>query len=255
MICVVHSSQVTHTEALMTAQFLSTGDVGRWLGVAPPTVRQLVQSGQLHVAAATFGGINLFRPDDVLALAERRAQHRAVRYPPILRTRQEATRRPKAAPERGSRRVQQARHAETRRRVLQAIAAARQGVPLKRAARAAHTTVATIRKYAPTVVQRDIRRRLVVVPYDRMKRPMRVLTPHGVLVLDVRHSRSASRLGQYWNAVDAALRGDLGPLRAFRGKSIRVGKVAYPYLTDMRTLKRLAHAGEVRFEDLYDTTR
>jgi hypothetical protein len=88
-----------------------------------------------------------------------------------------------------------------------------------------------------------------------MKRPLRVLTPYGAITLDIRNSRSASLLGRYWNAVDQALLGRPAMLREFRGKVIRVDKVAYPYVTDLHTLRRLAQAGEVQFEDLYDSTR
>lgn len=70
--------------------------------------------------------------------------------------------------------------------------------------------------------------------------------------MDVTDSRTASRVGTYWNAVDHYLRtGDARPLRAFRGKTIRAGKVALPFVTDPRTLKRLAQVDEVRFESIY----
>ena len=48
--------------------------------------------------------------------------------------------------------------------------------------------------------------------------------------------------------------GDRRALRQFRGKHIRTGKVAYPFITDGKTLERLAFAGEVSFEDLYALT-
>jgi hypothetical protein len=84
---------------------------------------------------------------------------------------------------------------------------------------------------------------------------MRVLTPDGVLIVDVRDSRSASQLGRYWNAVDSALRGDPTTLDEFQGKRLRVGPHSFPYVTDLNQLRRLAQVGEVTFEDLYDTTR
>ncbi len=84
---------------------------------------------------------------------------------------------------------------------------------------------------------------------------MRVLTEWGVVVIDIRDSRSASRLGRYANAAKSALMGNLAPLEEFKGKVLRVGKMSFPYITDMNLLQRLAFAGEVQFEDLYDTTR
>jgi hypothetical protein len=85
---------------------------------------------------------------------------------------------------------------------------------------------------------------------------MRVLTPDGAITLDIKHSRSASLVAEHANAVRTyLLKGDARALRAFHGRALRVDKVAYPFVTDLRTLHRLANAGELRFEDLYDATR
>jgi hypothetical protein len=59
-------------------------------------------------------------------------------------------------------------------------------------------------------------------------------------------------VAHYWNAVRTYLRtGDQRALRPFRGKALRVDKIAYPFITDPRTLERLYQAGEVAFEDIY----
>ncbi len=83
---------------------------------------------------------------------------------------------------------------------------------------------------------------------------MRVLTPDGLDSVTLRSSRKATDLSQYWLAVDHFLRtGDTRRLRPFRGKALRVGRRVIPYVTDPRTLDRLAHVGEVLFEDIYES--
>jgi hypothetical protein len=93
------------------------------------------------------------------------------------------------------------------------------------------------------------------LPADQMRRPMRVLTEQGVTVADLRSSRTASRLSRYWGAVDHYLRtGDRRRLRPFEGKRIRASGHLFAFITDPDLLARLAEVGEVRFEDLYETT-
>jgi hypothetical protein len=122
---------------------------------------------------------------------------------------------------------------------------------LTRAARQAETTTRTVRKY----VSRALTHRaghFHAKPSDGLERRLRFLTVRGIIELTVRSSRTATRIAVYSNAVDHYLRtGDTSLLRPFRGKTVRAGKVGYPFLTDPRTLNRLAHAGEVSFEDLY----
>jgi hypothetical protein len=93
------------------------------------------------------------------------------------------------------------------------------------------------------------------VPVDQMRRPMRMLTEQGVVVVDVRSSRTASRLAYYWQAVDHYLRtGDRRRLQPFAGKRLRASGHLFPFPIDPDLLIRLAEVGEVRFEDLYETT-
>ena len=150
---------------------------------------------------------------------------------------------------------QREQRAETRRRVLHAIAGARAGSSLSRAVRQEHTTLRAVRTYAPSLVSPTPSGRLEVTPYDRMTRPMRVLTEWGVIVVDIRDSRSASRLARYANASKSALTGNVAALEEFRGTVLRVDKMSFPYITDMNLLRRLHYAGELAYEDLYDTTR
>ena len=84
---------------------------------------------------------------------------------------------------------------------------------------------------------------------------MRVLTERGLVVLDVRSSRTATRLATYWNAVDTYLRtGDRRPLSPYEGRSLLLEGHRMPFITDPALLDRLAHAGQVTFEDLYESS-
>jgi hypothetical protein len=84
---------------------------------------------------------------------------------------------------------------------------------------------------------------------------MRVLTDRGLVVLDVRSSRTASKVATFWNAVDTYLRtGDRRALAPYEGRSFLAEGHRMPFITDPRLLDRLAHAGQVTFEDLYESS-
>ena len=83
---------------------------------------------------------------------------------------------------------------------------------------------------------------------------MKFLMPDGTIDIEVYSSRAASKLGEYWAAVKHyAETGDARPLRAFRGKSIRTGKRTYRFVTDLDQIERLARAGELSFESIYES--
>jgi hypothetical protein len=79
---------------------------------------------------------------------------------------------------------------------------------------------------------------------------MRLLTARGHIPVDVTDSRTASTIAQYENAVRVFYRGRPGALRPFRGRTIRVGKVAYALITDHATLRRIGYV-DPPFNDLY----
>ena len=144
--------------------------------------------------------------------------------------------------------------AQAERRALRAVSLMRKGLSRAKAAQRAKTTPRTIQKYAKPAVRRR-EGTYHALPADQMRRPMRVLTEEGVTVADVRSSRVASRLAKYWAAVDHYLRtGDRARLRPYEGKRLRAGGHLFALITDPDLLARLAEAGEVRFEDLYETT-
>lgn len=112
---------------------------------------------------------------------------------------------------------------------------------------------------SPRAVRRRVGRAMtkrglhwVANPWDRISRPVRLLADGGVFVVEVRDSRTASRVARYWNAVDRFLKtGDENVLREFKGRSFFSRGTQHQFLTDVASLQRLALVGEVQFEDLY----
>jgi hypothetical protein len=141
------------------------------------------------------------------------------------------------------------------RRALDALAGMRHGKSLSKAARSARTTPDTVRKYAGRGIVQLPEGRYAPLAYDTIRRPLKFLAPDGVVAVTVRSSASASRIAEYWNAVNRYLRtGRTDALRPFRGEHIRSGRKLHRFVTDPSTLDRLGNAGEVRFEDLYGLT-
>ena len=126
-------------------------------------------------------------------------------------------------------------------------------VSLAQAAREAQTSPRTVAKYVASALRKMDNGQYRAKPSDRLSRSLRFLTPDGLITLDVRGSRLASRIASYWTAVDRYLKtGETDALSPFRGKSIAIAKTHHPFITDPRTLDRLGYAGEVQFE-LYAT--
>lgn len=142
-----------------------------------------------------------------------------------------------------------------RRRALKVVnQMRRKGRSMTAASRAAHTDPRTVKKYAHEAL-RQLQGHYRAVRVDQMARPMRVLTPQGLNVVDVRSSRTATRIAEHWAAIDHYLRtGDPRRLEPFAGKRFRVKGALIPFVTDLRALERLANAGQVQFEDLYEST-
>ena len=148
---------------------------------------------------------------------------------------------------------------QARRRALNAVSLMRKdGLSLGNAAKAAGTTVNAIKRHAGPALERDDRGAYRAKASDRLVRPMLVPTPDGLITLDVRDSRTASKIAAYHNAVKVYLdTGDDTGLRRFSGRrgGVTVGKQFYPFVTDTSILDRLADAGELGFDDLYDAAR
>jgi len=143
---------------------------------------------------------------------------------------------------------------EARGRALDALSKMRaDGLSLQAAAKASGTTVNAVKRHAGSALERTDTGRVRAKKSDRLVRSLHFPTETGVIALDVKDSRSAKRISSYWNAVQRYLEtGDVSKLRPFRGKSVRLNKRAYPFITDTATLDRLADAGELGFDDLYE---
>jgi len=144
---------------------------------------------------------------------------------------------------------------DARLRALHAVALMRREErSLHRAAARVGTTPRTVRKYARQALRKQ-QGSYQVIPLDELRRPMRVLTPRGLAVLDIRSSKTASRLAHYWHGVDMYLRsGDRQLLAPFVGQRFRAEGQLVAFITDPPLLDRLANAGQVTFEELYQTT-
>ena len=178
-----------------------------------------------------------------------------------MRARRRYRNRPRSAPRRGRARPRRHRqrtrvqHEDARLRALYAVALMRrEGRSLRAAAKQAKVSPRTLVKKARQALRKR-RGVYVAIPLDELRRPMRVLTERGLVVLDVRSSRTATKLATYWNAVDAYLRsGDRRPLAPYEGRSFLADGNRTPFITDPRVLDRLADVGQVTFEDLYESS-
>ena len=112
-------------------------------------------------------------------------------------------------------------------------------------------SVSAMKKYAkPALVKRG--GRIKATSYDRLLRVMRVPSPFGAELREVKDSRTASQVAKYENAVKTYLyTGDDSQLRRFRGKYFRSNRLQYRFITDTDILDRLAEFGVLEFESIY----
>jgi hypothetical protein len=126
---------------------------------------------------------------------------------------------------------------------------------LAKAAREAGVAASTVLRRVGAALKLGTDGRYVATAWDRLPRTMRFLTPRGLTDVTITDSRLASHLAAYMSAVHRYLdTGDRGALSAFRGQAFVGPKAKYAFITDTKTLERLAYAGEVSFEDLYALT-
>lgn len=147
-----------------------------------------------------------------------------------------------------------AHEAEARERALATLALMRrEKLSLTAAAKAEHTRPRTVRRYVgSTLRQKGPGERYRPTTHDRIPRALHIVTPKETLPVTVRDSRTASRIGEYMNAVRIYVNtGDLSALARFRGKSFQAGGKTYPFITDPSKLDRLADAGILAIEGLY----
>ncbi len=124
---------------------------------------------------------------------------------------------------------------------------------ISEAAREAGTTPETVVRYARPALKRA-QGRWVSQPRDRLERRMLMYDPSGSYHVEVRSSTTATRIGDYHNAVRRFVEsGDDSKLRSFAGKYVvDVEGRRHYFLTDPADIRRLARAGQVGgFDNIY----
>ncbi len=141
-----------------------------------------------------------------------------------------------------------------RGRALEALSKMRNdGLSMQAAAKAVGITPNALKRHAGNALVKDHRGRYAAKASDKLARSIVFPTESGLVSLNVRDSRTASRISDFWNAVHTYLRsGDQYGLRKFRGRVISVEKRKYAFITDPDTLDRLFDADELTFDDIYN---
>ncbi|HEX5423904.1 MAG TPA: hypothetical protein VFW94_10170 [Candidatus Acidoferrales bacterium] len=140
------------------------------------------------------------------------------------------------------------REAQVLDKVLAAISLSRrEGLDLRSAAKIEGTRLSTIRRYAPSVLEKH-KGKYRVKTFDRIPRSLNVVGPKGMQTLGVRSSRSASKISRYMNAVrNLIYKNDPSGLAQFRGKSV----AGLRLITNVAKLRELADAGLLALDQLY----
>ena len=127
------------------------------------------------------------------------------------------------------------------------------GLSLSRASREVGIAPKTVTRYAKSGLRRLKSGRYAVKGSDALLRLLRIPTSSGVTEIAVRSSREASKLANYWVAVDDYLAtGDSYSIEKFRNQFITDASGAkVPLVTDLEELDRLGRAGVLSFESLY----
>jgi hypothetical protein len=141
---------------------------------------------------------------------------------------------------------------ETRMRTLDTIHLMRsQGRTLSSAAREVGISPASAIHYAHGAIY-EVGGRYRVRPHDTLRRDLVFYDSEGQITVETHSSETASDIGRYHNAVrEYLIYGDDTALLEFEGKSVIADGGKYRYITDRRTLNRLARAGELNFLEIY----
>ena len=118
----------------------------------------------------------------------------------------------------------------------------REGLPASQAAQKGGTSIATLEKYVGSALKK-FGKDYVAKPTDDLVRPMLWLDSRGVQPVEIRGSKAASLNGQYWNAIDDALKGKRNALKGFEGRTLPGTELKF--LTDLGIIRRLQDAGQL----------
>jgi hypothetical protein len=146
------------------------------------------------------------------------------------------------------------RQREAYERALQTISLMRrEHLSLNAAAREAGTQVETVRALAGRALIRTRQGRWEARRRDRLERRMLFYDRKGKLFVTVHSSATATRIAEYHAAMKEFLEtGQRSKLRPFKGKSVADAKgKRHRFVTSPTIIRRLARAGEFRFESIY----
>ena len=118
----------------------------------------------------------------------------------------------------------------------------REGLTASRAVQKEGTSMAKLEKYVASALKK-FGKDYVAKPTDDLVRPMLWLDTRGVQPIEIRGSKAASLNGQFWNAVDDALKGKRSALKGFEGRTLPGTKLKF--LTDLRIIRHLQDAGQL----------
>ena len=105
------------------------------------------------------------------------------------------------------------------------------------------TSFVKLEKYVGPALQRRGKDYVALPSDDLVRPPMLILDSKGVRPIEVRGSKAASSIGEYWNAIDDALQGSPSALKKFKSKKIPGTQIEF--LTDIKQIHVLQDAGQL----------
>jgi hypothetical protein len=154
--------------------------------------------------------------------------------------------------------AQPARRQESQKRAAHVLSDMRTwGASLTQASREHSISPATVRRYAGSALRKTPRGKYAARARDTLPRVLLLPTNRGLAEIATKDSRTASLLGEYWNATNTYLEtGDDSALARFTGLTVTDAQGnAVPLLTDTAELERLGSAGVLSFQSLYARSR
>jgi hypothetical protein len=130
------------------------------------------------------------------------------------------------------------------------------GFSLEKASNQLGVTPATVLRLAGSAFTKNRRGKVKVKRVDHLLRVLLIPSTKGLREVVVRSSREASKIGEYWNAVEKYLvKQDASSLQNLKSKSfINDQGKRVRLMTNLDELTRQASAGVLRFESIYGRT-
>jgi hypothetical protein len=119
----------------------------------------------------------------------------------------------------------------------------REGLTASQAVEVEGTTIANLEKYVGPALNKRGREYVAKSSDDLLRPPMRFLDAKGLRWIDVRGSKAASLIGEYWNAVDAALNGKPKDLKKFENRLLP--NTNLEFFANPKAIRHLQDAGEL----------